>query len=112
MLPHDPKGQIGPRLPLPDHIEIKEPDDKPNPTQVDFFMEFVFVGMSNFLFSLLYLFSFEFHFLFFSRIRSFVNRLRHNSRLRCQRRCPCNRLTKEMDPCYVKPFENLFCFLI
>lgn len=31
MLPHDPKGQMGPRNPLPDHIEIKEPADTPNP---------------------------------------------------------------------------------
>lgn len=31
MLPHDPKGQMGPRNPLPDFIEIKEPTDSPNP---------------------------------------------------------------------------------
>ncbi len=25
MLPHDPRGAMGPKTPLPDHIEIKEP---------------------------------------------------------------------------------------
>lgn len=33
MLPHDPKGQMGPRFPLPDQIHIQEPNDLPNPTQ-------------------------------------------------------------------------------
>ena len=29
MLPHDPKGQIGPKNPLPDHIVVKEPHEEP-----------------------------------------------------------------------------------
>jgi len=30
MLPHDPKGQSGPKTPLPDHVQIVEPkDDQP-----------------------------------------------------------------------------------
>uniref|UniRef100_A0A914R9K7 40S ribosomal protein S3 n=1 Tax=Parascaris equorum TaxID=6256 RepID=A0A914R9K7_PAREQ len=33
MLPHDPKGQMGPRGALPDQIHIQEPNDAPNPTQ-------------------------------------------------------------------------------
>jgi len=33
MLPHDPKGQMGPRTPLPDQVEIKEPHDTPTPAQ-------------------------------------------------------------------------------
>lgn len=33
MLPHDPKGVTGPRIPLPDLINIKEPRDEPNPIQ-------------------------------------------------------------------------------
>lgn len=33
MLPHDPKGQMGPRFALPDQIHIQEPNDAPNPTQ-------------------------------------------------------------------------------
>uniref|UniRef100_A0A914C8L0 40S ribosomal protein S3 n=1 Tax=Acrobeloides nanus TaxID=290746 RepID=A0A914C8L0_9BILA len=33
MLPHDPKGLIGPKTPLPDLINIKEPRDEPNPIQ-------------------------------------------------------------------------------
>lgn len=33
MLPHDPKGQMGPRFALPDQIHIQEPNDPPNPTQ-------------------------------------------------------------------------------
>jgi len=31
MLPHDPKGQCGPRDPLPDHIQIVEPKDEQPP---------------------------------------------------------------------------------
>ncbi|MFH4979605.1 hypothetical protein AB6A40_006314 [Gnathostoma spinigerum] len=31
MLPHDPKGQMGPRVALPDQIHIQEPNDRPNP---------------------------------------------------------------------------------
>ncbi|KHN78116.1 40S ribosomal protein S3 [Toxocara canis] len=33
MLPHDPKGQMGPRIALPDQIHIQEPNDAPNPVQ-------------------------------------------------------------------------------
>jgi len=33
MLPHDPRGNTGPREPLPDHIEIKEPVETANPLQ-------------------------------------------------------------------------------
>jgi len=33
MLPHDPRGTMGPRNPLPDNIEIKEPVDVPVPAQ-------------------------------------------------------------------------------
>ncbi|KAE9549576.1 hypothetical protein FO519_007218 [Halicephalobus sp. NKZ332] len=29
MLPHDPKGQMGPKNPLPDHIVVKEPHEEP-----------------------------------------------------------------------------------
>ncbi|KAL3089936.1 hypothetical protein niasHS_006388 [Heterodera schachtii] len=32
MLPHDPKGQMGPRNPLPDHIQVKEPPIDVAPT--------------------------------------------------------------------------------
>lgn len=28
MLPHDPKGLLGPRKPLPDHVQIVEPKDE------------------------------------------------------------------------------------
>jgi len=28
MLPHDPKGVMGPREPLPDHVHIVEPKDE------------------------------------------------------------------------------------
>jgi len=31
MLPHDPKGLMGPKKPLPDHIQIQEPKDEPLP---------------------------------------------------------------------------------
>ena len=31
MLPHDPKGQVGPKNPLPDLITIKEPRDDVKP---------------------------------------------------------------------------------
>lgn len=31
MLPHDPEGKIGPRNPLPDHIQIIEPTPEVNP---------------------------------------------------------------------------------
>ena len=31
MLPHDPKGQVGPKNPLPDLITIKEPRDDAAP---------------------------------------------------------------------------------
>lgn len=31
MLPHDPKGNLGPRTPLPDHIQIVEPKDEQPP---------------------------------------------------------------------------------
>ena len=27
MLPHDPQGKIGPKVPLPDHVSIAEPKD-------------------------------------------------------------------------------------
>lgn len=27
MLPHDPAGKIGPKIPLPDHVSIVEPKD-------------------------------------------------------------------------------------
>ena len=33
MLPHDPKGQMGPKFALPDQIHIQEPNDAANPTQ-------------------------------------------------------------------------------
>jgi len=33
MLPHDPKGQMGPKKPLPDHIQIAEPKDEVSPSQ-------------------------------------------------------------------------------
>uniref|UniRef100_A0A914VHF1 Serine-threonine/tyrosine-protein kinase catalytic domain-containing protein n=1 Tax=Plectus sambesii TaxID=2011161 RepID=A0A914VHF1_9BILA len=33
MLPHDPKGQMGPKKPLPDHIQIAEPKDDTVPSQ-------------------------------------------------------------------------------
>jgi len=33
MLPHDPKGQLGPRKPLPDHVQIVEPKDEQPPPQ-------------------------------------------------------------------------------
>uniref|UniRef100_A0A0N5AE15 40S ribosomal protein S3 n=1 Tax=Syphacia muris TaxID=451379 RepID=A0A0N5AE15_9BILA len=32
MLPHDPKGQMGPRFALPDQVHIQEPNERPNPT--------------------------------------------------------------------------------
>lgn len=32
MLPHDPEGKIGPKTPLPDHIQILEPQPESNPT--------------------------------------------------------------------------------
>ncbi|VDK67717.1 unnamed protein product [Onchocerca ochengi] len=31
MLPHDPKGNMGPRVALPDQIHIQEPNEAPNP---------------------------------------------------------------------------------
>ena len=31
MLPHDPKGNIGPRNPLPDSIQIKDPPEQQAP---------------------------------------------------------------------------------
>lgn len=33
MLPHDPRGQAGPRTALPDQIHIKEPNEPPAPLQ-------------------------------------------------------------------------------
>jgi len=33
MLPHDPKGVIGPKNPLPDNVHIVEPKDDPTPAQ-------------------------------------------------------------------------------
>jgi len=33
MLPHDPRGQTGPRFALPDQIHIQDPKDEPNPTE-------------------------------------------------------------------------------
>jgi len=33
MLPHDPKGLLGPRKPLPDHVQIVEPKDEQVPPQ-------------------------------------------------------------------------------
>jgi small subunit ribosomal protein S3e len=33
MLPHDPKGQQGPRIPMPDQIQIVEPKDETAPAQ-------------------------------------------------------------------------------
>jgi small subunit ribosomal protein S3e len=32
MLPHDKDGKIGPRTPLPDHVQIHEPREDTNPT--------------------------------------------------------------------------------
>jgi small subunit ribosomal protein S3e len=29
MLPHDPKGQMGPKIPLPDNVQVVEPKDEP-----------------------------------------------------------------------------------
>lgn len=31
MLPHDPNGNMGPRVALPDQIHIQEPNETPNP---------------------------------------------------------------------------------
>lgn len=33
MLPHDPKGQMGPKTPLPDNVQIVEPKDEVTPTE-------------------------------------------------------------------------------
>ena len=33
MLPWDPTGKIGPKRPLPDHVNIVEPKDEPPPAQ-------------------------------------------------------------------------------
>merc|ERR1712055_59628 len=33
MLPHDPNGRNGPRLPLPDHVSIQDPKDEPAPSE-------------------------------------------------------------------------------
>jgi len=34
MLPHDPRGNIGPKNPLPDQVQVKEPEDQmPHPVQ-------------------------------------------------------------------------------
>jgi small subunit ribosomal protein S3e len=33
MLPHDPKGQVGPKIPLPDNVQIVEPKDEVAPTE-------------------------------------------------------------------------------
>lgn len=43
MLPHDPKGMMGPRNPLPDHIHIVEPKDEVLETFYSVFFYFVFV---------------------------------------------------------------------
>ena len=33
MLPHDPRGQNGPKIALPDHVQIHDPDNEVNPTE-------------------------------------------------------------------------------
>jgi len=33
MLPHDPRGQNGPKIALPDHVQITEPENEINPTE-------------------------------------------------------------------------------
>jgi small subunit ribosomal protein S3e len=33
MLPHDPKGQMGPKIPLPDNVQVVEPKDEPPITE-------------------------------------------------------------------------------
>lgn len=33
MLPHDPRGQMGPKNALPDHVQILEPVPETNPTE-------------------------------------------------------------------------------
>lgn len=33
MLPHDPRGQMGPKLALPDHVQILEPAVEINPAE-------------------------------------------------------------------------------
>ena len=34
MLPHDPKGQIGPKIPLDDVVTILEPKEEPSPEEI------------------------------------------------------------------------------